>query len=92
MAEWVGSAFASVKKRLWSLIELNRARAAAKGTVGGCGGQRRPWGCCGGVPDCGGGLIGVPVVLSVLSAAPFTFFWAESTHHNNRSSVIRAIG
>jgi len=43
------------KKRIWSMIEHKRARAAAKGTVGGCGGQRRPWGCCGGVPDCGVG-------------------------------------
>ena len=56
MAEWVGSAFARCQKKAsWRLTEVKRARAAAKGTVGGCGGQRRPWGGYGGVPDCGVG-------------------------------------
>ena len=59
------------KKRIEMLIDVNRARAAAKGTVGGCGGQRRPWGCFGGVRGGWGGLISalVPAKTAVLSIA-----------------------
>ena len=46
-----------VKKSFWRLIEVNRARPAAKETVALPGRQRRPWGCFGGVRDGWGGLI-----------------------------------